>query len=65
MAICGSCSGSIRRSTSFERPVPASSRVNPLPQVPCEVQEMRDSCGSGFTREEAGTGKNKFPGKLP
>ncbi|SPO59263.1 protein of unknown function [Pseudomonas inefficax] len=26
---------------------------------------MRDSCGSGFTREEAGAVKNKFPGKLP
>ncbi|AJG16882.1 hypothetical protein RK21_05374 [Pseudomonas plecoglossicida] len=31
----------------------ASSRVNPLPQVLHSLQMRRDSCGSGFTREEA------------
>ncbi|PYG96537.1 hypothetical protein CVV67_32790 [Arthrobacter stackebrandtii] len=35
---------------------PALSRVNPLPQVPHRIQPMHDLCGSGFTREEAGTG---------
>ncbi|EJT84625.1 hypothetical protein PPS11_20139 [Pseudomonas putida S11] len=37
-------------------PAPASSRVNPLPQVPRHPQAWRYPCRSGFTREEAGTG---------
>ncbi|MDH4845685.1 hypothetical protein E8E78_05135 [Pseudomonas sp. BN505] len=37
-------------------PVPASSRVNPLPQVLHRSQTLCSTCGSGFTREEAGTG---------
>ncbi|AJG13496.1 hypothetical protein RK21_01988 [Pseudomonas plecoglossicida] len=31
----------------------ALSRVNPLPQVMCSPQASCNSCGSGFTREEA------------
>ncbi|SPO62598.1 protein of unknown function [Pseudomonas inefficax] len=38
-------------------PVRASSRVNPLPQVLRGSQRLWDTCGSGFTREEASTGK--------
>ncbi|ORL70977.1 hypothetical protein B7H19_01735 [Pseudomonas putida] len=37
-------------------PVPAHSRVNPLPQVLHRIQHRHDLCGSGFTREEARTG---------
>ncbi|AJG14767.1 hypothetical protein RK21_03259 [Pseudomonas plecoglossicida] len=36
--------------------LPASSRVNPLLQVECMTQDWCITCGSGFTREEAGTG---------
>ncbi|AJG13007.1 hypothetical protein RK21_01499 [Pseudomonas plecoglossicida] len=43
------------------RSVPASSRVNPLPQVPHRVHGLRHTCGSGFTREEAGTGNGSIP----
>ncbi|PLP88353.1 hypothetical protein CXG50_04480 [Pseudomonas plecoglossicida] len=34
-------------------PVPASSRVNPLPQVLHKLQTLCGPCGSGFTRERA------------
>ncbi|NTY91945.1 hypothetical protein FCH83_18695 [Pseudomonas putida] len=34
----------------------ASSRVNPLPQESWGCQTCADPCGSGFTRERAGTG---------
>ncbi|PBJ97377.1 hypothetical protein CMV24_01275 [Pseudomonas plecoglossicida] len=37
-------------------PVPALSRVNPLPQVLHSPQDLRGPCGSGFTREEARAG---------
>ncbi|PBJ94308.1 hypothetical protein CMV24_16600 [Pseudomonas plecoglossicida] len=47
------------------RSVPASSRVNPLPQVPHRVHGLRHTCGSGFTREEAGTGNGSIPQKKP
>ncbi|PLU88311.1 hypothetical protein EFK07_23860 [Pseudomonas putida] len=40
--------------------MPASSRVNPLPQVLHRIQAMRGTCGSGFTREEARTGNRAF-----
>ncbi|UPK87732.1 hypothetical protein E5221_23435 [Pseudomonas sp. A2] len=36
--------------------MPASSRVNPLPQVLRRSLTLWCTCGSGFTREEAGTG---------
>ncbi|SOD00608.1 hypothetical protein SAMN05660296_00362, partial [Pseudomonas sp. LAIL14HWK12:I8] len=36
-------------------PVPALSRVNPLPQVLRTIQHLHSPCGSGFTREEART----------
>ncbi|OUM30547.1 hypothetical protein B8W72_17385 [Pseudomonas putida] len=39
-------------------PVPASSRVNPLPQDVHCPSGLCITCGSGFTREEAGTGKH-------
>ncbi|UPK88352.1 hypothetical protein E5221_26805 [Pseudomonas sp. A2] len=42
----------------LSEPVPASSRVNPLPQVHREPASQQRSCGSGFTREEAGTGEH-------
>ena len=41
--------------------VPASSRVNLLPQVQCLPQGMRNPCGSGFTREEASENLNQSP----
>ncbi|SPO63639.1 protein of unknown function [Pseudomonas inefficax] len=41
-------------------PVLAPSRVNPLPQVLRSPQDLRRPCGSGFTREEAGTGEPPF-----
>ncbi|AZL72957.1 hypothetical protein EI693_07530 [Pseudomonas oryziphila] len=37
--------------------MPASSRVNPLPQLLLCDRNRRWPCGSGFTREEAGTGQ--------
>ncbi|RNF83503.1 hypothetical protein EFK07_23335 [Pseudomonas putida] len=37
--------------------VPASSRVNPLLQGLRRFQAQCSTCRSGFTREEAGTGK--------
>ncbi|PJI70782.1 hypothetical protein CSW00_27015 [Pseudomonas asiatica] len=40
--------------------MPALSRVNPLPQVLCRSQAWRGPCGSGFTREGAGTGLQAF-----
>ncbi|MNH04994.1 hypothetical protein D3C79_643050 [compost metagenome] len=51
-------------------PVPASSRVNPLPQGSPLLQDLCNTCGSGFTREEASTGNRKFsaqphPAALP
>ncbi|SPO58167.1 protein of unknown function [Pseudomonas sp. JV551A1] len=36
-------------------PVPASSRLKPLPQVLRPIQIQRNPCGSGFSRERAGT----------
>jgi len=38
------------------QPAPASSRVNPFPQVLHTFQVLCSTCGSGFTREEAGAG---------
>ncbi|MND84220.1 hypothetical protein D3C80_761070 [compost metagenome] len=37
--------------------VPASSRACPLPQVLHRFRSLCSTCGSGFTRERAGTGK--------
>ncbi|SPO56787.1 protein of unknown function, partial [Pseudomonas sp. JV551A1] len=39
----------------YTLPVPASSRVNPLPQISRRLRNLCSTCGSGFTREEAGT----------
>ncbi|AHZ76368.1 hypothetical protein DW66_1850 [Pseudomonas putida] len=41
-------------------PEPASSRVNPLPQVLRRAQGLQRSCGSGFTREEASAGSKEI-----
>ncbi|MBK4993536.1 hypothetical protein IAE39_001710, partial [Pseudomonas sp. S37] len=41
-------------------PVPASSRVNPLPQERHMIQTLWKYCGSGFTREEAVTGNKNL-----
>ncbi|PTU50543.1 hypothetical protein DBB42_19950 [Pseudomonas plecoglossicida] len=40
--------------------VPASSRVNPLPQEYHGTSDQWCPCGSGFTREKAGTGPHKI-----
>ncbi|SPO63578.1 protein of unknown function [Pseudomonas inefficax] len=46
-------------------PVPASSRARPLPQILHSPQILWGLCGSGFTREEASTGKNQSPDNRP
>ena len=40
--------------------VPASSRVNPLPQVQHSIQNLCSTCGSGFTRERASADNTIF-----
>ncbi|OUM24745.1 hypothetical protein B8W72_26650 [Pseudomonas putida] len=42
------------------KPVPASSRVNPLAQDYHMTLGLRSTCGSGFTRERAGTGNKNL-----
>ncbi len=46
-------------------PVATSSRVNPLPQAYCKPRGRHCTCGSGFTREEAGEPPSQFVVECP